>query len=383
MSPGLSGSDVTRGKLTLTTDFARRGYKTMGVGKVYHGNESKAHFQEYGGRFGGFGPRPSRKINYPIGHPLWDWGPFPNDDEKMPDTKIADWAIERLKQKHNKPFFLAAGFQRPHVPMYAPPKWFKEFPLADVKLPEVVADDLDDLTTYGTDLTIGHPAPRHEWMVKNHQWKKAVQSYLACNMFVDHCVGRVLDALAKSPHADNTIVVLFSDHGFHLGEKQRWAKRSLWEDGTHVPLIIAGPNIKPGRSPRPAGLIDIYPTLLDLCGFDSNPSHEGHSLRPLLSNPDADWPHAAITTFGPQNHAVRSTNFRYIRYADGSEELYDHRTDPHEWHNVAAMAKHKSTIRAHRKWLPKDDRPVIAGTHASGHTAYVAAEKARKKRKRE
>lgn len=334
--PALAQEPSLQDTVTMVERFAAEGYATFGVGKVHHGDE-RPYFDEYGGAMGGFGPRPERKLSYPMGHPLWDWGAYPERDEPMPDHRVADWAAAKLAEDHDGPFFLAAGFWRPHVPMYAPQRWFDLHPGAQVQLPAVLAEDRDDLPDYAKALTLGLPAPRHEWMVENDEWRHAVQAYLASTSFVDDCVGRVLDALAASPHAEDTIVVLLSDHGFHLGEKQRWAKRSLWETSTRVPLIIAAPGEQPGVSRRPVGLVDVYPTLLDLAGFAPDGGLEGHSLAPLIADPEGPWPHAAVTTFGPGNHTVRSSRWRYTRYADGSEELYDHGEDPHEWRNLAVI----------------------------------------------
>ena len=198
---------------------------------------------------GGFGPFPKQKISPFPGHPLWDWGAFPARDEMMPDFKIAGWAEQELKKKCDKPMWLGVGFMTTHVPQYTPQKWMDLYPLETLQLPTVKQTDLEDLSEYAINLTrLKHVSPTHEWVEANHQWKPLVQTYLACVSFVDDQVGRVLDALDSSPYADNTIVVLFSDHGFHLGEKERWAKRSIWQDGAGVPLIIAGPGIAQGRS---------------------------------------------------------------------------------------------------------------------------------------
>lgn len=172
-------------------------------------------------------------------------------------------------------------------------------------------------------------------MRENGRWKKAVHAYLACVRWTDEQLGRVLDALDNGPYAKNTIVVLFSDHGYHLGEKQRWSKFSLWERTTHVPLIISVPDGAKGKTDKPVELLSIYPTLIDLCSLPANPGLEGVSLQPLLENPNAAWEHVAISTLGQNNHAVRDQRWRYIRYADESEELYDHQTDPNEWNNLA------------------------------------------------
>lgn len=358
---------------TLAEDFKRRGYKTMNVGKVYGGGE-KLYYDEYGGSFGHFGPTPRSTINGPGNHKLWDWGAYPDKDSKMPDIKIANWAIQKLKAKHDKPFFLSVGFLRPHVPMTVPAKWFDMFPLEEVQLPETIADDRNDLPEYAKNLTIGIPAPRHKWMVEKKQWKKAVQAYLACVAFVDHCVGLVTKALEESEHVNNTIVVLFSDHGFHLGEKGRWAKRSLWEESTRVPLIVKGFGFEPAVCHKPANLMDIYPTLLDMCGYPTNEELDGTSLKPLLHKPDMEWNQVAITSFGPKNHTVRTEHFRYIEYSDGSNELYDHRKDPNEWYNVVDKEEYKDIVSQLKDRLPKTNAPNLKGA-SNGLKAYHEAER--------
>ena len=201
----------------------------------------------------------------------------------------------------------------------------------------------------------------------------AVQAYLASTAFADHCLGLVLDALDASPHRDNTIVVLFADHGFHLGEKQRWAKRTIWEDGTRVPLIIVAPGFEKGRRiNKPAQLLDIFPTLLDLADLAADESQEGHSLVPLMKDRQTEWPHLALSSFGKGNYAVRSEHFRFIHYLDGSEEFYDHRKDPHEWNNLAASKELADVIKAHRRHIPSQEADVLPG-NSTGHQAYEAA----------
>jgi arylsulfatase A-like enzyme len=373
LSPDLKSAPALEGVLTLPEVFAASGYKTMSVGKIFHGGD-KRFFQEYGGSNGGFGPRPKNKISQPHGHPLWDWGAFPESDAKMPDMVAADWAIEKLKQKHDKPFFLGVGFYRPHVPMFVPKKWFDLHPRDKVKLPLVRTDDHSDLGQYAIDLTnLKHVSPTHEWVKSAGQWEHAVQSYLASVTFADHCLGRVLTALDSGPHADNTVVVLFSDHGFHLGEKQRWAKRSLWEDGTRVPLIVTAPGFaRAQRTDRPAELLDVFPTVLELSGLKADPRQEGQSLIPLMKDPTAPWDHPAITSFGRGNFSVRSTQYRFIQYLDGSQELYDHEKDPHEWNNLAANADYKKVLAEHAALVPRAQRQILPG-RSTGHNAYAAA----------
>ena len=373
LSPDLQSAPALTGVLTLPEAFAATGYQTLAIGKIFHGRDER-FFQQYGGTNGGFGPRPEHKLSQPHGHPLWDWGAFPESDEQMPDMIAAKWAVQKLKQKFSSPFFMAVGFYRPHVPMFAPQKWFDRHPRNHLALPQVLVDDRSDLSQYAIDLTnLNHVSPTHEWMTAAGQWRHAVQSYLASCTFVDHCVGMVLDALKAGPHRDNTIIVLFSDHGFHLGEKQRWAKRSLWEDGTRVPLIIAAPGYQSGRrTDRPAELLDVYPTLLELAGVKSDPEQQGQSLVPLLNNPNQKWEHPAITSFGPGNFAIRTTRYRYIQYRDGSQELYDHQTDPDEWNNLAANPALRSVVKILSDYIPRQQHPLLPGD-STGHKAFTAA----------
>jgi len=372
LSPDLKEAPVLKNLKTMPEVFADNGYKTMAAGKIFHGSDRR-FFQTYLPT-GGFGPRPKKKISQPHGHPLWDWGVFPDDDNLMPDMKCAKWAVEQLNQTHEKPFFMGVGFYRPHVPMYATKKWFDMHPRDQIKLPAVRKNDLKDLSQYAIDLTnLKHVSPTHKWVSEAGQWEHAVQSYLASVTFADHCLGLVLDALEKSDYAGNTVIALFSDHGFHLGEKERWAKRSLWEDGTRVPIILTAPGFKSNQtSDRPAELIDIFPTLLELVGLPADSGQEGQSLVPLMKNPRREWSHPAITSFGLGNYSVRSTRYRFIQYFDGSRELYDLSKDPHEWKNLIKIPKMKSVIMEHTAFIPKKQHPVLPG-RSTGHAAYEAA----------
>jgi arylsulfatase A-like enzyme len=379
LNPDLGKSPVATKNTLLPQRFLEEGYYVTGAGKLFHGGQNQKYLPNYGGNFGGLGPMPKQKISSYPGHPLWDWGAYPQRDRQMPDHRIASWAEQRLAEKHDRPLWMGVGFYRPHVPQYVPKKWFDLYPLDTLQLPKTMADDLQDISPYGIDLTrLKHVAPTHEWVTANQQWKPLVQSYLACVSFVDAQVGRVLAALQTSQLADNTYVVLFSDHGFHLGEKQRWAKRSIWQDGAGVPLIITGPGIAKGKTcDKPVQLLDIYPTLLELTGLQPDPKLEGHSLAPLLKNPAADWPHVARSSFGPGNVAIISEDFRFIRYNDGSEELYDRQADPHEWTNLAQDPANQNVLQQHRAWLPTTYHPVL-GTGSTGHKAFQAAEENRR-----
>lgn len=372
LGPDLAKASALKGVQTLPQVFADNGYKTMATGKIFHQGDAR-FFQEYEPS-GGFGPKPSSKISQPHGHPLWDWGAYPSDDDMMPDMKAAQWARDQLDQEHDKPFFMGVGFYRPHVPMYVPKKWFDMHPREQITLPEVQPHDRDDLSQYAIDLTnLNHVSPTHKWVREAGQWEHAVQAYLASVTFVDHCLGLVLDALERSAHAGNTIVVLFSDHGFHLGEKERWAKRSLWEDGTRVPIIISAPGFMAHqRSKRPAELIDVFPTLLELAGLPADPKQEGESLVPLMRDPKMEWEHPAITSFGLGNYSIRSTQYRFIQYRDGSREFYDLSEDPHEWTNLGSDPKYEAVIAQHAVFVPTKQHDVLPGD-STGHQAYEAA----------
>ncbi|MEK6237385.1 MAG: sulfatase, partial [Planctomycetales bacterium] len=361
-----------RGRL-LPEYFAQHGYETLAVGKITHGYPVAKAFGDYGGKFEGSGPKPpkGKRFNYHLPDVPWtgtqtDWGAFPESDDQMPDHKAADWGVRQLSQEHAKPFFLAVGFVRPHVPFYVPRKWFDAFPLDEIKTPPVRDDDLDDVPEIGRRIHELPKYPRLAWLQQNdgEQFRKCVQAYLACSMFVDHQVGRVLDALDQGPHADDTVIVLFSDHGYHLGEKDRVSKHSLWEESTRVPLIVA-PSKKNAESAasvakrcsQPVGLIDLYPTIVDLCGLPAKTSNAGRSLVPLMKNPDSAWRFSVLTTYARGNHALRSKRYRYIRYEDGSEELYDHQRDPHEWKNLANRDEHAQRIARFREELPTKEAP--------------------------
>jgi choline-sulfatase len=250
------------------------------------------------------------------------------------------------------------------VPCLVPQKWFDLYPDdAMLVMPAVQRDDRADVPKSAAYLHWRIPEPRLAWLEEQHQWRNLVRSYLASVSFMDAQVGRVLDALDASGRADETIVVLWSDHGFHLGEKGITGKLSLWERSTRVPLIIAGPGAERGaKVTSPAELIDVYPTLAELCALPPRAGLDGHSLVPQLKDASAPRTFPAITTQGQNNHAVRSDRFRYVRYFDGGEELYDHGTDPNEWMNVAADPSHAETKRQLAAFLPTVNEPPIPGS---------------------
>ena len=281
--------------------------------------------------------------------------------EGMPDEQIADWAVEQLRQRHDQPFLLAVGFIRPHVPYTAPKEFFDIYPMENIIIPEVPADEMDDIPLHGKAMAMGTIKGGDHWNVLSvgpDYWKEMARAYLACVSFVDAQAGKVLDALEASPYADNTIIVFWSDHGQHLGEKRHWRKMALWEESTRVPLsfhLPGSPNL--GRScDRAVSLIDIYPTLLELCSLAPVKGLEGTSLTPQLRDVETSRSQPAITTWHYNNHAVRGPRWRYIRYRDGSEELYDHKNDPGEHVNQAANPKHAKIKERFQRYLPTKNR---------------------------
>tara|TARA_R110002049_G_scaffold305056_3_gene501069 strand:- start:9645 stop:11078 length:1434 start_codon:yes stop_codon:yes gene_type:complete len=371
--------DHFRGKL-LPEYFADHGYETLGVGKITHGYSPKIAFDAFGGTFDGFGPKPKERFHYHLPDVPWsgtqtDWGMFPDSDKKMPDHQAADWAVDQLKRSHQQPFFLAVGFVRPHVPFYVPQKWFEPFPLDTIVLPEVDRGDLADVPPIGRQI---HEMPKYpdlQYLSRNdnEQFRRCVQAYLACIYFMDHQVGRVIDALQSSEHADNTIVVLFSDHGYHLGEKNRVSKHSLWEESTRIPLVIRRPGDSSSlRCDRPVGLIDLYPTLIELCDLPRRSDNAGHSLVTLLDEPTAPFRQTVMTTYARKNHSLRGDRFRYIRYEDGSEELYDHDADPYEWTNLANAEDQQQRLADFRSMLPDDESEYHPATSSSPVNAWFA-----------
>jgi iduronate 2-sulfatase len=344
----------------LPAFFSQNGYKTLGTGKIFHEGSPPEAFDVVGQYRRDFGPYPDERVAYtpPTGHSTsTDWGAFPEKDEDMPDWQNAQWVIEQLNEQHDKPFFMSVGFVRPHVPWFVPQRWFDLHPLENIVLPLNKENQLANLPE--TSRRFAHlPAmPQMDWMKDDQRWEKSVQAYLASISFVDHCVGMVIDALQKSGYAENTIIFLWSDHGYHLGEKGIWAKHTLWERSTRMPMIIVRPgDEKPGVVNRPVNHIDFYPTLLDLAHLPANPANEGKSLVPLLNDPEAPGFDASITTHGYGNHAVRTDRWRFIQYADGTEELYDHRNDPNEWRNLADLPHYESILQQLRKFLPEINR---------------------------
>lgn len=359
-----------KGSESLPQFFRRNGYFTAAAGKIFHANHggwrgalTREEGAPYAGRSGFGQPEawderfPAKTIQLPMAPVLidthrnginhhWDWGPIDFKADVTEDGQISRWAVRQLRAEHSQPFFLAVGIYRPHDPQYAPSEYFDEHPLASVELPTILPNDLEDIPAVAKRYT--RSANSYEAMIRKHNaLQSATRGYLAAVTFADAMIGRVLDALRASPHAANTVVVLFSDHGYHIGEKEKYHKSTLWEESTRVPLIVVAPGVTApgGVSRRAVSLIDLYPTLAELSGIEPPSDLDGESLVPLLRDPDGERNTAAVTSRQGQHHAIRTERWRYIRYADGSEELYDHATDSTEWKNLAGDKAHDETKR--------------------------------------
>lgn len=369
--------------ITLPKYFSQHGYHTMAMGKLFHQqNPGKfAHAEEWDvfhyPEGNGMNKHPDHTDTLLVNgmpanqkrHRNFDWGvleevPF----EATSDYHIAQFAAEELLKDQDKPFFLAAGLFRPHLPWYLPKGYYDQFPLEDIVLPPFMEEDMDDIPPIGKNISGGLKENGDYQRLKRYgTFREPVQAYLASMKYADDCLGIILDALDKSPYKDNTIVVLWGDHGWHLGEKLHYRKFALWEESNRVPLLIRIPGVTQGgsRSPRTVSLLDLYPTLVEACGLPDNPQTEGHSLLPLLKEPSAEWSHAAVSTMGFKRHTVRTENYRYITYEDGSEELYDHQEDPQEWTNLADDPGYQEIKAELKKYLPKINTPEVSQADTS------------------
>jgi len=352
-----------RNCVTLTQYFRLQGYKTMGAGKMYHNKfPDAASWTDYypdKGTQAIFKPNGLQVSNVPeegeahqIAHVRWT--ALDIQDEEMADYQAVDYAIRQLQQPHDRPFFLACGFNKPHLPWSVPQKYFEKFEIENISTPVFKENDLEDVPEQGVKFT---NQDVHRKMVEKEKIKEAVQAYLATGNFVDAMIGKVLEALENSAYADNTIVVFWSDHGFHLGEKLHWRKSTLWEEATRSPMLIYLPGKDAQVIESPVGLIDLYPTLAALCGLPEKKGLDGQSLVPLIENPHASWERPALTTHLRGNHTLRTKKWRYIRYYDGTEELYDKAQDEMEWHNLAANPAYDSVKQVLAQWLPEENAP--------------------------
>jgi arylsulfatase A-like enzyme len=269
----------------------------------------------------------------------------------MPDYAYCQRGIDFLQNHSGGPFCASVGFFRPHLGWYVPQRYFDLYPLDKIILPEAPTDDLNDIGKAGKEVALKWNF--HDCIIRQGLWADAVRAYLACISWVDTQVGRLMQALDESPYADNTIVVLWSDHGFHLGEKFHWHKMALWEPATHVPLLIRMPQQKRSKVVQACvSLSDIAPTLLDLTHSTSDYEMDGVSLKPLLNDPSTTWNRPVLTTLNGNDHAIRTPEWRYIRYQNGEQELYDKIADPGEYHNLASDPTYAAVMSQLFKHMP-------------------------------
>lgn len=341
--------------------FGRYGYDTWGKGKIYHaklpeGRMEKNFKNDYWG--GGFSPFPDSA--HQIKGNFWGFQTF--DDSEFPDVKNADDAIQYLNQSHNKPFYLALGLWRPHTPFTCPQRFYDMYDLKDFDLPQGYdSNDNDDIPEIAKALL--DPFGRFNAENKK-EWKELIMAYAACTSFADWNIGRVIEALENSEYAKNTIVVFWSDNGYHCGEKNHWEKNTLWEQATRTPLAIRIPGLQTNGKvcKTPVNLVDLYPTLVDYCKLGKpNNALSGKSLRPLLENPDKILETPAITTFGEGFVSLRGMRYRSIQYKNGSEELYDHETDPFEIKNLANDSISEEICKSFRKFIPETFAKELPG----------------------
>ncbi len=366
--------DKLKDAVTLGEYFRNNGYYSAGAGKIYHYSQvAPRTWDEY---------FPSQKNNMPkeflpeerpVNMPefkymyrMFDWLGLDLSDEETADFRSVEYISGQLQKEHGKPFFLACGIYRPHLPWYVPQKYFDLFPLESIILPEVMDNDHEDLGARAQEL-VARGGNYHRHVVEAGKWKGAVQGYLASIAYADEMVGRLIKALDESPHAHNTIVVLWSDHGWQLGEKKHWRKFALWENVIRTVLMV---NVPPGSAALPQGttpgsvsegltsLLDIYPTLVDLCGLPPRTDLDGMSLKPYLVEPDTQIVRPIITTYDFADYSVRKQDWHYISYVDGSEELYNLAEDPHEWTNLAEVSTYGPILNDLRSHLPKDPVPI-------------------------
>jgi len=378
LRPGTSGiygnttdwREALPGVVTIPGHFKAHNYEVLGTGKIFHDGYVRAadwtefrtesreaigrNVQETELRLRGRLPAGAFTVGRNVVTPL------DVPDSALADHQNATWIIDQLQRPHSAPRFLALGLRKPHPLFEVPRRFFDMYPVEKIQLPKVNDRDRDDLPKGG--LRMAGSTDEHDTIVKAGKWREMIQAYLACITFTDVQLGRVLDALDASPDRDNTIIVLWSDHGWHLGEKQHWHKFTLWEESTRAPLLWVAPGITHpgGVCERTVDFTHIFPTLCDLAGLP-RPAHvEGLSIRPLLADPREAWSTPAVTTYKFGNHAVRSERWRYIRYdGDGGEELYDHDADPREWTNLAAEARFAAVKAEYARWLPAVNRPAV------------------------
>ena len=353
----------TANAVTLPQYFAANGYTTVAAGKIFHqprGSDDEPNVlsddqswqHQWRGNVGTRAPIPfpPQELEIPVNDYFstnFVWGACPEPLEETFDYQLSKYIAGILQEKHEKPFLAACGIFRPHLSWFVPQQFIDMYNLDDIILPETLEEDLNDIPAVGRQFV--KPLV-HDALVRQNKWKEAVRAYLASITYADYCIGILLDALENSEYKDNTIVILMGDHGWHLGEKKHWSKFTLWERATRTTFMIQAPGISHGRCDAPVNLLDLYPTLIELNSLPPKSGLQGHSLVPLLKDVNATWNRATLTYFNhAENYSIRDKSWRYIHYYDGTEELYNHDTDPNEWENIAGDARYRDKIRELRE----------------------------------
>ncbi len=344
---------------SLPTLLKQNGYETYGSGKVHHrGSNPPSEWTEfYKDHFNADKIRYDENVGFGSGK--MGFRPTLNPLEDNKDYQNTTFGVDVLGRRHDQPFFLAVGLIKPHLPFYAPERFFDLYP-GEVEPPRINPNDHNDIPPVGN---IWAKRDKDKYFSEGNKWNDVRRAYLACISWTDYNVGRLLDALEASPYADNTVVVLWSDHGFALGEKQHFTKFALWEETTRVPFIIWDPRDKDAPQGRSVvdgvSLINIYRTLAELAGVEAPEYVDGFSLVPQLKDSKAPVTEPAICTWGRGDHSVRTRDWRYIRYYDGTEELYSHVNDPDEWTNQADNPEFAEIKKKLAAYLPKEEVPLV------------------------
>lgn len=370
----IPASTVADNSLWMPQHFRNNGYTTLIAGKIYHTKPSPGIMQrmwdDMSNIDGGYGPF-ARNSSLPeeLRAKWQDFEMWTGPDTDFPDVRNSQKVIDFLGQPHEKPFFVAMGFYRPHTPWTAPRRYFDQYNLSEIKRPVTLPDDLADIPPYAVERFIGQrQIDKQRELAKNgNYWEQMIRAYLACISFADDRIGMILDALDRSAYADNTIIVLVGDNGYHLGEKERWAKSALWREACHVPLIIAGPRsgnrISKGKCEAVVSSLDIYPTLVEACNLPEVKGQlAGNSLLPVLKNTESEWNKPCITAFLPGNFTLHAGRWNFIRYADGSRELYNIAEDENEFINLAENPAFRQVADSLNAFLPASWHPGVAQT---------------------
>lgn len=374
-------SEIVQAHATLPEYFSKHGYLTISKGKIFHKHTTENGFDHgqwaydiwekeegsggiqedklYSRNKGIIGGELIPDAKYTSGGGTeFAWAPTAVPKEDTKDYRTAKWFAERLSEGYDQPFFMLMGISKPHLPWYVPGEYFELYELDSVRIPEYRLDDLDDIVGENGKKAF-EASEDFLWVQQDEElFRRAVRAYMAASSYADDCVGVTLEALKNSRYADNTIVILFGDHGWHLGEKLRFRKATLWKESIQLPLLISLPGMNSKQyCSRTVNLIDLYPTLIDLCGLPAK-ELDGENIAPLLDDPELPW-HPTVTTRGPGSHSVISEDWHYIRYENGVEELYDLNADEMEWTNLVRTQTPEVSraLEELKKWFPEGDVP--------------------------